>query len=112
MKHPRKIVKKLDPNLDENSTGFNAAMVLIGASQVGTNADAIAKRTGLPRRKVREITGRCRDGGLFKNGKIVHGGWFDKDGGIAFWLDVCVAEGMMRRVRGKSSAASQTPEST
>lgn len=99
MKHPRTIVKEMDPNLSEEDGAFAAAMVLIAATQVGTKADRIAKRTGLKREVVRAYNRRLREQGVFiKNGKIACE-WFDKKtGGIAFWMDVSVAEGLMNRV--------------
>lgn len=98
-KHPRTIVKELDPKLSEKDGAFAAAMVLIAASQVGTKADRIAKRTGLKRELVRAYNRRLREQGIFtKDGKIACD-WFDKEsGGIAFWMDVAVAEGLMQKV--------------
>jgi hypothetical protein len=96
MKHPRSIVKKLDPKLEEDSGAFMAAMVLIASTQVGPNVEKIAKRTGLKRAVVREYGKRIRGNGIWQGGKIACD-WFDKDGGIAFWCDVAVAEGLMNR---------------
>ena len=88
----------MDPNLSEKGSTFNIAMVLIAAAQVGPNADKIAKRTKLSRSVARKISARCREAKLFVGGKLHHGGWFDKkSGGTAFWLDVCCAEGLLRR---------------
>ena len=98
MKNVREVVRKLDPNLSEKDKAFSAAMVLVGASQVGTNADKIAARTKLPRTTVRQYVKRLRKQGVFVGSKISCE-WFDKKtGSVAFWMDVCVAEGLMKRV--------------
>lgn len=98
MKSPQAIVKKLDPKLDTESEDFKIATVLIAATQVGPNADKIADKAKLPRRVVRKYAADARRAGVFKGGKIAHSGWFDKDGGIAFWLDVAVVRGFLQRV--------------
>lgn len=97
MKDLRKVVRKMDPKLSEQDESFNAALVLVGAAEVGTNADKIAERTGLARKVVRGYTKRLREQGVFKGDKIACE-WHDKEhGGVAFWLDVCVARGLMNR---------------
>jgi hypothetical protein len=98
-KHPRTIVKSMDPKLSETDSAFAAAMVLIAATQVGTKADSIAKRTGLKREVVRAYNRRLREQGIFTKGGKIACDWFDKEtGGVSFWCDVSVAEGLMSRV--------------
>lgn len=100
-KHPRAIVKEMDPNLKEDDEGFKAAMVLVGAAQVGTSAEKIAERTGLPRSLVRKYVKRARQQRIFQRDQIACD-WFDEEhGGVAFWLDVCVLRGLMNKKAGK-----------
>lgn len=93
-----KIIKKMDPNLTEDSEEFKIAMTLLGAAQCGPNADKIARYTKLPRTVVRPYVAKAREQGIFTNDNKIAADWMDKDGGIAFWLDVAVVRGFMRRV--------------
>jgi hypothetical protein len=97
MKSVKTILREMDPNLKPDDDAYPAAAALVAAATVGTSADKIARRARIPRSKARAIAARCREAGLFAAGKISHGGWFGKDGGIAFWLDVAVAQGYMER---------------
>jgi hypothetical protein len=90
-------VKKLDPNLSESDSSFKTARLMLTAATEGVfNADVLAGLVGLPRSFVRKRIKNLRDNGVFKDGKV-YCEWFDKNGGIAFWMDVCVAEGWMGR---------------
>ena len=40
---------------------------------------------------------RLRDSGLWSRRKVRDSGWFDKDGGVSFNLDIAVAEGWLER---------------
>lgn len=97
MKTPQAIVKKMDKSLAEDSEEFKIATVLVAAAQVGPNADKIAKRAKIPRSVARKYATDARNTGLFKGGKIAHSGWFDKDGALAFWMDVAVVRGLLTR---------------
>lgn len=91
-------IRRMDPKLSEDDPSFIEAAVLLDSSIVGPNADTIAEHLALPRRKVREIGARARKSGLWVGETVAHSGWFDKeDGGMAFWLDVCVLRGLMTR---------------
>ena len=90
-------VKKMDPNLDARTFAFKAAVCLLSALQVGPDVDKVAEFTGFPRKTVNEFAERLIEGGVWKDGKTCCE-WFEKDnGGIAFWMDVCVAQGLMQR---------------
>lgn len=97
LKSVRKELARMDPNLDPKDETYRYALVMLTAAQVGPNADKIARRARIPRSEARKLTGDCRRTGIFKGKYIAHSGWFDKDGGMAFWLDVCVARGLMER---------------
>lgn len=103
----RREVRKLDKNLLESDPTFPTAMVLLAATAVGTNSDEIAKATELPRSQVRSIAAKARVQGIFRGGQVQHSGWFEEDGGFAFWLDVCVAQGLMNRVHRAGLATLQ-----
>jgi hypothetical protein len=94
----RKELKRMDPNLSESDESFKVALVLLAGAHVGISADKIAKRTGLSRVDTRKLVVQAKKAGIFSNGKIHHGGWFDKRaGGTAFWLDVACVRGWLKR---------------
>ena len=90
-------VKRMDPNVDENSSEFRSAVILLSALVVGPRVREVATFTGYKYRDVAERFRRLRASGVVRQGQLSIQ-WFDEDGGgIAFWLDVLVAEGMMAR---------------
>ena len=93
----RKEVKRMDQNLNEEDTSFKAAVVLFSALEVGPSAPKVAEFTGYPLTLCQEFSARLRESGVWKDGKT-HCEWFDeKYGEIAFWMDVCVAQGLVER---------------
>lgn len=88
----------MDPNLSESDPGFKYGLVMLTACQVGPNADKIARRACLPRSEARKLAADCRRNGVF-SGKYIVGAaeWFKPGGGMAFWCDVCVAQGLLKR---------------
>ena len=93
----KKAVRKLDPDCKPESEAFKAAVCLLASLQVGPNAKKIAEFTKYRERTVRNFAGHLRDSGVWRNGKV-RCEWFDeRHGGVAFWLDVAVATGMVRR---------------
>lgn len=98
-------VSRMDPNL--NGEGFQAAVVLLSGLQVGADAKKVAKFTGYAPDLVEAFSLRLHRSGVWTNGKTACE-WFDKDnGGIAFWMDVCVAQGLMQRATAKKKIRSQ-----
>ncbi len=94
----RKEVARLDPKLDVESDGYKAAVVLLSSLQVGPNIKRTAKFAQYPRAKVARFSRNLRKSGVWRGGKL-YVEWFEeKNGGIAFWMDVCVAEGLMARI--------------
>jgi hypothetical protein len=95
---PQTIVKKLDPKLSPKDEAFKWACVLVAAANVGTDPRKLATELGWPLEEARERAAQCRKVGLFKRGKVSHSGWFDEEsGGIAFWMDVMTARGLVER---------------
>ena len=91
-------VKELDPKLDKNDKSFKSALVLITSLRVGTNMKEVCKFLNFSYDK----TMKEYEQNLIKN-KIwikekLSINWFDeKEGGIAFWMDVLAMEGLVER---------------
>lgn len=97
LKQVKAEVKKLDPQLSENDTSFTTAVILISGLVIGANADKVARFTGYRRSEVRDRATRLRENGVWQRGKTCCE-WFEKEtGGIAFWMDVMVADGLMAK---------------
>jgi hypothetical protein len=93
------ILKKMDPNLKPNDEGYKAAAVLLASVNVGPDQERIAKALGYPRSLVSRFSSNLRKCGVWRNGKV-YADWDDPEtGGCAFWLDVCVALGLLERSR-------------
>lgn len=90
-------VKKMDDTVTPDDEAYQAAVIMLAALQVGANIRRVAQFTGYPIREVARI-GQClRKNGIWVGSKTKCE-WFEKDGGIAFWMDVSVALGYMERV--------------
>jgi hypothetical protein len=101
----RSEIRNMDPNVEEDSDNFRAALILLSALEVGTTIHALVRFTGLPRVSVTWIVNNIRRNGIFtRKGQIGGAAWFEKDGGISFWLDVCSALGLMEKTRRKKAA--------
>jgi len=101
----REMVHELDPKLDEKDDSFLSAMVLLSALEVGTDTDKIADFLSVPREDIVDRVMRLYDNGVFSDDAehpdgVVRCEWMKEEtGGIAFWLDVAVAEGFVERVK-------------
>ncbi len=92
-------VVRLDPKIDRDDPCFKTGVILLVAIQVGANADRIAKFCGYSRDFVRLRARRARKNGIWQYDAVNCDEWFEKKfGGVAFWMDVLVAEGQMKRV--------------
>ena len=90
-------VHKMDPALDETDDTFATAVLLLSAISVGQNVSDLEAFTKLPATFIEPRAKNLLKAGIWKNGKT-HAGWMDDEtGGIAFWCDVLVAEGMIQR---------------
>lgn len=91
-------IREMDPDLDENEPAFKTATLLLASTQIGHDQWKLAKFCRLPRSYVRERAENFKANGIWRNGKIIAGNWFDEEeGGIAFWLDVTVGDGLLQR---------------
>lgn len=102
----RNEVRKLDPKLGLNEPAAFCAAMLLCAIKNGANDKDVIERTGVPLRDGKAIAWRLRRNRVWRKEITHHSGWDDpKTGGIAFWMDVNVGTGMMRRSWGPRSAA-------
>ncbi len=101
----KKEIHHLDSTLSEDDTAFKTAMILFAALEVGANEKRVMEFTGLDRSFVAPRAKRLRENRVWVRGKT-HCEWFGENGSIAFWADVFVAEGLMKRVRHDHSSSS------
>lgn len=101
-------IRRMDPQLkDENDETFKAAVVLMSATQTsGNSIRALQKFTGYTRPFVARIVAGAQKNGIFRGDGKIACEWFDKDGGIAFWMDVCCVLGLMERTRAVGATES------
>jgi hypothetical protein len=91
------VIKKLDNNIEINSEAFKVAQILLTALIVGPNRNKIAKFTGLSKDFIYKTERKLKASGVWKNNKTCCE-WFDKEsGGVAFWCDVSVGLGYLKR---------------
>lgn len=92
-----KEVKALDSNLKEEDETFKVAVIVMSSCIVGPNIQRLSKFTKYPRHYIAPLAKRLRKNGVWVKGKI-RCEWFEEEaGGIAFWLDVGVAQGLIER---------------
>jgi hypothetical protein len=87
-----------DP-IEEGSEDFDAALVLLAGCYLGTaKILPLSRLTGVHPRKVVEFAVRLRASGAWTHSGKTSVEWFDADAGqLAFWLDVWVATGVLKR---------------
>lgn len=97
LKQIKREVKRLDSALKETDPSFDTAVILLAALQVGANDKKVSDFTGIPLGEVTKRGKRLRKNGIWKRG-VTYADWANKEsGGVAFWMDVCVADGLMSR---------------
>ena len=90
-------VKRLDPKLKVTDEAFFVATVLLAALQVGAERKKVAEFLGVTEKRIAKYAKNLEKSGVWKDGKTSCE-WFDKEcSGVAFWLDVAVAEGLVER---------------
>lgn len=100
----RNAVRALDPKLDLNDQSAYCAAMLLCAAKNGASDGDVIQRTGVPLAAGKAIAWRLRRNRVWRKTATHHSGWDDPEsGGIAFWLDVNVGTGMMRRSYGPRS---------
>lgn len=95
----RATVRESDPNLDETDEAFDAAVLLLSLFEVKRwDARSLAKFTGVDVERVKFFLDNLKASRVIRGHTLHHSGWDDEEaGGIAFWLDVSVATGMVAR---------------
>lgn len=101
LRRVRREVRKLDPKLDRADDAYRAAVVMLFAFANGEHRlRKLADATAMPYRDVATWFTRLRANRVLRRDGRWAIEWFDEDtGGIAFWLDVNIALGLMQRVR-------------
>jgi hypothetical protein len=91
-------VRAMDPHLKPWNPSFKSAVLLLSLLVVGPDdITTLASFSRLPRSFVETRVARLRANGIVTAEGKVAAAWFDTAGAEAFWLDVCVAEGLMKR---------------
>ena len=89
----------MNETLDEDSYGFQAAMVLLASELVGPYVDRLATFVGYPPGLVQVIAARLQEAKIWEGDEVRCESWFDpKKGAMAFMLDLMVAEGTIIRM--------------
>ncbi len=84
-----------------DSDEFRAYLLLLASTFTGADAEAVARRSGLPLEYVMEKEPILRRNGIW-DGKFVAGEqWLQDGGGLALTMDACVVLGLMEKARGK-----------
>lgn len=100
-----KTVHDLDKALGEDEDTFKTAALLIALLQMPPDASALSRFLKLPIGFVEERLKRLRAQGVLDANGTVLADWFDEEhGGVAFWMDVAVAEGLLERVPDSDEA--------
>lgn len=92
-------VKRLDKNISAHDKIFNTALFMLAAYYVGHDLGTLEALTGVSREFMAERTGRLRESGIWVGDDKTDCEWFARGGGLAFWLDVGVAEGYGQRFK-------------
>jgi hypothetical protein len=87
----------MDPQLDAASDTFRTAVLLLSLALVGVTK--VRSFTGYTGAFVNGRIARLRQNGILERGGAINANWFNDGGGFDFWMDVCVAEGLMERSR-------------
>ncbi len=92
------VVKTLDPSLRKSDSAFRVAVILVVMLGAGTDFSIIQNLVPYSRKFCNDVFVRLLDNGIVTNDGVLHGNWFDREtGGIAFWMDVNVGLGFMKR---------------
>ncbi len=93
----KELKESIGDGAKEGTPEFDAALIMLAAIHVGQTYKAIEELTGLDRITIKRVRDRLERNKIWRHGKTFCD-WFDKEGGgTAFWMDVCVAIGMMER---------------
>lgn len=92
-------VKNLDKNLLQTDEAFRVACILLTSTQVGTDTKKIAEFLHYDESIVKKYEKNLRQNKVWVKDQVAGSEWFEKpSGSIAFWLDVSVAIGYIKKV--------------
>ncbi len=95
LKEIKKEVHHLDKTLkDEDDNDFKVAVVLLSSAIMGPNIKRLSKFTRYPRRWIAPLSRNMRKNKLWGKG-VIYNDWFNKNGGIEFFLHCAVAQGLV-----------------
>ena len=78
--------------------GYHAAVVLLAALEVGQRPKSLSEFTGYDESEIKKFSANLRASNVWNRGRTYHSGWDDeKNGGIAFWMDTAIAQGLVER---------------
>lgn len=92
-----KEVKKRYPSLNTDCEALKIAMILIASVNVGADRKKIASLLRIPEKNILKYEKRLRKNKIWEGNKVNSILWAKKKGEIAFWMDVCVARGILKR---------------
>ena len=91
------VVREMDPNVREEDVQVGG--LLIASAVIGNDEQALAVFTGYEPDFIATCGRRLRDNGVWVGDELCVDWWDEETGGVAFWMDVCIAQGLMRRAR-------------
>jgi len=89
-------IKRLDPKL-KHPEESHAAVFLLTALHVGPRLGKIMRASGLDPELCRRYFHNAQYHKIFRGSKIACE-WFEENGGIAFWCDTFVLDGLLEKV--------------
>jgi hypothetical protein len=101
----RKTVRSWDPNLSEDSPGFDAALVMLAALYVGSkDLPRLSQLTGVRPGRVRGFASNLRKARVWSKDGTTLADWDlpGTRGPTAFWCDVLIARGFCYTRRGEN----------
>jgi len=92
-------VKRLDSKIKKSDETFKIATILLSALRVGADSQAIAKFLKIDKKEIEKYEKNLRKNKVWVGKKTICE-WFEKDkGGVAFWCDVLVAQGLLKKTK-------------
>ena len=91
-----KYVKKLIKDNVISREDSEIALILLASTQVGVDVIEISKYLNISLGKVKKVEKKAIANKIWSQGKI-NCNWFEKDGVIAFGLDIAVIKGLIER---------------
>jgi hypothetical protein len=89
----------MDRHLDVRDRAFRVALILACSVRIGPNVRRIAHYTGYPYQFVEEVGRRLRQSKIW-NGRFIDAtNWCKEDGALAFWCEVNVGLGQLKRTK-------------